>query len=182
MSQIEKTSNVFNCAGTFVPHGSDIVEPLFDCSYSVWRIFVSPAGDFGYSGHWTFESATGFCHHSVVTKMEVQSLDYVGGLIFGACEQHKHDNDSKGTAATKPAAFKSQNSHLSHRPPRSFVPRSRRRCLALPGGTKPTTWIGSLARESRPASCGCRGGSWNHQAARRPQAEAPGRERCGSRR
>lgn len=71
---------------------------------------------------------------------------------------------------------------LSHRPPRFSVPPSRRRCLALPGGIEPTTWSGSWARGSRPASCDCHGGSLNHQAARRPRAEASGRGRCGSRR
>lgn len=70
----------------------------------------------------------------------------------------------------------------SHRPPRSSAPQSRRRCWAPPGGTKPRTWIGSWARGSRPVSCGYRGGSWSHLAARRPQAEASGRGRCGSQR
>lgn len=71
---------------------------------------------------------------------------------------------------------------LSHRPPRSSVPLSRRRCLALPGGTEPTTWSGSWAHGSRPTSCDCHGGSLNHPAERRPQAEASGRGRCGNQR
>lgn len=95
-----------NSPFTFVPHGSDVVEPLFDCGDSVWRVFMSTAGDFSYRGHWTLESATGFCHHSVMTKMEVQSLDYVGGLIFGACEQHKHrSNKNTSFSFFLPSAF-----------------------------------------------------------------------------
>lgn len=71
---------------------------------------------------------------------------------------------------------------LSHHPPRSSAPLSRRQCWALPGGTKPRTWSESWARGSRPMSCDCRGGSLNRPAAQRPQAEASGRGRCGSRR
>jgi len=69
---------------TFIPHGSDVVEPLFDRGHSVWRVFVPPPGDLGYGGHRAFQGAARFCHHGVVSQMEVQRLHDVGGLVFGA--------------------------------------------------------------------------------------------------
>lgn len=48
------------------------------------RVFVPPASYFGNGGHGAFEGTTGFGHHGVMTKMEIQCLDNVGGLIFGA--------------------------------------------------------------------------------------------------
>lgn len=69
---------------TFIPHGGDIVEPLFDCGDSMRGVFMPPAGDFGYGGHWALECTAGFGHHRVVTKMEVQCLYDVGRIIIGA--------------------------------------------------------------------------------------------------
>lgn len=69
---------------TFIPHSGDVIEPLFDCGNAVWGVFMPPAGDFGYGGHWAFKWPTGFSHHGVMTKMEVQCLNDVGGIIFGA--------------------------------------------------------------------------------------------------
>lgn len=69
---------------TFIPHGGDVVEPLFDCCDSVWRVFMPLPGYFGDGGHWAFKRATGFGDHGVVTEMEVQCLDDVSGIIFGA--------------------------------------------------------------------------------------------------
>lgn len=47
-------------------------------------VFVPPASDFGYGGHWAFEGTARFCHHRVVTEMEVQRLHDVGRVIFRA--------------------------------------------------------------------------------------------------
>lgn len=69
---------------TFVPHGSDVAEPFFDCGNSMWRVFMPPSGYFGYGGHWAFECTTGFGHHGVMAKMEIQCLNYIRRIIFGA--------------------------------------------------------------------------------------------------
>lgn len=74
---------------TFIPHGGDVVEPLFDCSNSVWRVFMPLPGYFGYGGHRALKCTTGFGNHGVMTKMEVQCLDNVGGIVFGACIRYK---------------------------------------------------------------------------------------------
>lgn len=68
---------------TFIPHGGDVVEPFFDSGDSMWRVLVPPPGYFGYSCHRAFEGPTGFGHHGVVTEMEIQCLDNIGGIIFG---------------------------------------------------------------------------------------------------
>lgn len=75
---------------TFIPHGSDVAEPFFDGGDSMRRVFMPPAGYFGYGGHGAFERTTGFGHHGVMTKMEIQCLDNVGWVIFRAWMQQKH--------------------------------------------------------------------------------------------
>lgn len=72
---------------TFIPHGSDVAKPFFDSSNSMWRVFMPPAGYFGYGGHGALQSTTGFGHHDIMTKMEIQCLDNVGGVIIGAWMQ-----------------------------------------------------------------------------------------------
>lgn len=74
---------------TFIPHCSDVVEPFFDCSNTVWRVLVSPACDFGYGGHRAFESAARLRHHRVVAEVEIQRLHNVGGVVFGAWVRQK---------------------------------------------------------------------------------------------
>lgn len=69
---------------TFTPHGSDVVEPFFDCGDSMWGVFMPPPGYFSYGGHWALERTAGFGHHGVMTKMEIQRLNNVGRIVFGA--------------------------------------------------------------------------------------------------
>lgn len=68
---------------TFVSHGGDVVEPLFNSGDTVRGVFVASAGYLGDGGHWAFQRATGFGHHGVVAEMEIQCLDDVGGIIVG---------------------------------------------------------------------------------------------------
>lgn len=75
---------------TFIPHGSNVVEPFFNCGDSMWGVFMPSPGYFGYGGHRAFECAAGFGHHGVVTKMEIQCLNDVGRIIFGAWTWQKH--------------------------------------------------------------------------------------------
>lgn len=88
-NQLGSLNTQHRCIVTFVPHGSDVVEPLFNSCDSVWRVFVSPAGYFGYSGHRAFECTAGFGHHGVVTEMEIQCLHNVGRIIVGAWVEQK---------------------------------------------------------------------------------------------
>lgn len=69
---------------TFISHGSDITEPFLDCCNSVWGVFMPPPCYFGYGGHWAFKRSTGFGYHGVVTEVEIQRLNNVGRIIFGA--------------------------------------------------------------------------------------------------
>ena len=50
---------------------------------------MPPAGYFGYGGHRALKCTTWFCYHSVMTKMEIQCLNNVGRIIFGALMEHK---------------------------------------------------------------------------------------------
>lgn len=67
---------------TFVSHCSDVAKPFFDSSNTMWRVFMSPSCDFGYGGHWAFESTTRLRDHRVVAEMEIQCLHDVGRVVF----------------------------------------------------------------------------------------------------
>lgn len=76
---------------TFISHGSYITEPFLDCCNSVWWVFMPPPRYFGYCGHWAFQCSAGFGHHGVVAKMEIQRLNNVGRIVFGAwCDPKKN--------------------------------------------------------------------------------------------
>lgn len=57
------------------------------------RVLVPPPGDFGYGGHGALQGAAGFGDHGVVAEMEVQGLDDVGGIVFGACKRRGRSDE-----------------------------------------------------------------------------------------
>lgn len=69
---------------TFIPHGSDVVEPLLDRGYAVRRVLVPPPRDLGDGCHGALQGAARLGNHGVVTQVEVQSLNYVGRVVIRA--------------------------------------------------------------------------------------------------
>lgn len=56
----------------------------------MWGVFVPPPGYFGDGGHWAFERTAWFCYHGIMAEMEIQCLNDVGGVIFGAWTDQTH--------------------------------------------------------------------------------------------
>lgn len=83
--------------GTFVPHGGDVVEPLLHRGDAVWRVLVATARDLGDGRHGTLQGATWLRYHGVVSKMEVQRLHDVGGVVSGACSQTGSESSQAGS-------------------------------------------------------------------------------------
>lgn len=50
----------------------------------MWGVFMPPPRYFGYGGHWAFKCSAGLGHHGIVTEMEIQRLNNVGRIVFGA--------------------------------------------------------------------------------------------------
>lgn len=62
---------------TFGSHGSDVVEPFFDCGHPVRWVFVSPAGNLGDGRHGTLQSTARLGYHGVMTQVKVKGLNNV---------------------------------------------------------------------------------------------------------
>ncbi len=69
---------------TFVPHGSDIVEPFFDCSHPMRGVFMAAAGNLSDGCHWALQSTTRLGYHCIMPKVKVKGLNDVCRIIAGA--------------------------------------------------------------------------------------------------
>lgn len=66
---------------TFIPHCSNIDEPLLDCGHSMGWVLMATTGNLCDGGHGTFKCTTWFSYHGVVSKVKVQSLHDVSRVV-----------------------------------------------------------------------------------------------------